>query len=851
MAATWLRCGRGLSVVAVALGAMACGSDATTAGGASTTTNPTGGGSTTTTAAGGGGNGGTGGTSAGGNGGTGGTTTGGGAGGVMTGGGGTGGMASGGGGTGGVMTGGGGIGGVMTGGGGTGGTGGMASGGGGTGGAPTCSSARMCDDGMYCNGQEDCIQGECVAGSSPCDDGVSCTIDMCDEAADSCAHMATDALCDNGVACDGAEVCNPILGCTSMGVICDDGILCTTDICDPQTGACLHLPSDALCSDNQFCNGLEQCDPMTGDPTTGCVAGAMVQCSDGIPCTMDSCNEMTDGCDHAATNAACNDNQFCNGAEVCTPGVGCQPGQMVNCSDGLSCTVDACDNGLGACTHTPNNAACNDGLDCNGMETCSASGAAPSGCVVGTPIPCAPDAVPCTVDACNETTNQCEHTPTNGLCPMGQFCVVAAGGCSAAPPCQMNADCDDGNVCNGVETCNVVCQPGTPVTCEDNVACTEDTCNPVTGACSHTPFPGFCDDGLACNGTETCNPAAGGCAPGQQPDCDDGILCTLDTCAEPAGTCGHTPQDFLCGDGNVCNGNEVCTLTGCQMGAAFACPSDGIACTTEVCDPVVNACTSVGDDSLCPCGQTCSPTQGCGSFCAVSTCQGKVYACGDCLDNDGDCDIDSADTQCLGPCDNTEDSFYGGIPGQNNSPCKSDCYFDQDTGSGNDDCYWSHKCDPLEVAPDYPPEGSQCAYNPNANIPGYNGSCQDAFDAQSATCEAYCGPLTPNGCDCFGCCEIPGAPTTVWLGSENPSGTGSCTLANVTDPQLCKPCTQVAACLNTCDLCEICVGKPTLPPECGGVQECPGDLQECGQPDQPPCSQGFTCITGCCQANPQ
>src|SRR5262249_30843808 len=156
----------------------------------------------------------------------------------------------------------------------------------------------------------------------------------------------------------------------------------------------------------------------------------------------------------------------------------------------------------------------------------------------------------------------------------------------------------------------------------------------------------------------------------------------------------------------------------------FKCPDDGIACTTEVCDAALNKCVSIPDDNLCACGQTCVPAKGgCGNFCQIKTCQGKVYQCGDCLDNDGDCRIDDSDTQCLGPCDNTEDSLYGGIPGQNNSPCKSDCYFDQDTGSGNDDCYWSHKCDPLEVPPDYPPEGSKCAYDPNANIPGYGGTC--------------------------------------------------------------------------------------------------------------------------------
>jgi hypothetical protein len=314
----------------------------------------------------------------------------------------------------------------------------------------------------------------------------------------------------------------------------------------------------------------------------------------------------------------------------------------------------------------------------------------------------------------------------------------------------------------------------------------------------------------------------------------------------------HFPLDAYCpDDGNICNGSDVCTANGCVPGAPFVCTDDGIPCTSQVCDPVLNVCVTIPDDSLCTvCGQTCNPDLGgCGFFCNISTCQGKVYECGECTDNDGDCKIDSGDDQCLGPCDNTEDSYYGGIPGQNNSPCKSDCYFDQDTGSGNDDCYWSHKCDPLEVAPDYPPEGSQCEFNPNANIPGYTGDCMTAFNTQSAQCLSYCGPLTPNGCDCFGCCVIPGAPTTVWLGSENPPGTGSCNSGTLDDPTMCKPCTQVQACLNTCDICEVCVGKPNLPPECL-EQDCPPNVQKCGLPGQAPCPDGFTCITGCCQENP-
>lgn len=722
---------------------------------------------------------------------------------------------------------------------------------------PPCQSDAECEDGVFCNGEEACVLGDCVAGSAPCDDGVECTADTCDEATATCAHAPEDGACDNGIACDGAEVCDAVLGCQSVGASCDDDVACTVDFCDPVSGLCTHQPDDTACANEVFCDGIEQCDPAVGDPASGCAAGQPVICADGIACTKDTCDEATKGCFHAADDPSCSDDVFCNGAELCAIGFGCVPGSPPSCADARSCTADACDEATKSCVHTPNDAACSDGLDCNGQETCSDAGPVPSGCLAGAPIPCGTDGIVCTLDACDETTKQCEHTPVNGACLAGQFCVPAAGGCTLAPPCNSNADCDDNNACNGTETCNVVCQPGVPVVCDDGAACTIDSCDPGTGACSFHASSAFCDDGFACNGVETCDPAAGaassGCVAGAAITCDDGVACTQDACTEPTGACLFQPIHALCSDGQLCNGLELCDpVTGCQAAALpYVCPDDGILCTTEVCDAVANTCKAVADDALCLCGETCSPAAGgCGNFCQISTCQGKVYQCGDCLDNDGDCHVDSADTQCLGPCDNTEGSLFGGIPGQNNSPCMSDCYFDQDTGSGNDDCHWSHKCDPLEVGPSFPPEGSQCAYNPNANIPGFGGTCDDAFTTQSTTCADYCGPLTPNGCDCFGCCAIPGAPTTVWLGSEQPAGTGSCTLANINDPTKCKPCTQVQACLNTCAYCEVCIGKPDLPPDCNGTQECGPDILPCGEPGQAPCSGGFTCITGCCQPNP-
>jgi hypothetical protein len=235
-------------------------------------------------------------------------------------------------------------------------------------------------------------------------------------------------------------------------------------------------------------------------------------------------------------------------------------------------------------------------------------------------------------------------------------------------------------------------------------------------------------------------------------------------------------------------------------------------------------------------------------------CQGHYYQCGDLEDNDGDGLVDYQDPDCLGACDNTEDSFFGGIPGQAGPPCTVDCYFDQDSGAGNDDCYWNHQCDPHEIAPDYYPEpwnGASCAHDDNASTPGTSGSCSELAATQSQECLDFCGPLTPNGCDCFGCCELPaGTDNWVWLGSgEEPSDGPKCTLADANDPTLCHPCMPVPACLNDCDPCELCIGKTVLPPECGpGGQECPEGVQQCGLAGQDPCPSTHYCVSGCCQA---
>jgi hypothetical protein len=257
-------------------------------------------------------------------------------------------------------------------------------------------------------------------------------------------------------------------------------------------------------------------------------------------------------------------------------------------------------------------------------------------------------------------------------------------------------------------------------------------------------------------------------------------------------------------------------------------------------------------------------------------CQSHLYECGNTIDDDGDGLTDWQDPDCLGVCDNTEGSYYGGIPGQNNAPCKMDCYFDQDTGSGNDDCYWDHACDPHSVAPDYYPEpwnGSACAYTGPEFVPHPPGiDCGTLLNAngQTQACLDFCLPLTPNGCDCFGCCELPAeSGSFVYLGSLGVNEDTVCTQEEVANPAVCHPCTPVTDCYNGCGHCEICIGKPELPPDCfppdGGVggtgaggtgaggnpgSQCDPGIQPCGLPGQEPCPTTQYCVTGCCQDIP-
>jgi hypothetical protein len=151
-----------------------------------------------------------------------------------------------------------------------------------------------------------------------------------------------------------------------------------------------------------------------------------------------------------------------------------------------------------------------------------------------------------------------------------------------SPPCSVDADCTDNNVCNGIETCvATVCQAGTSLVCNDGNGCTTDSCNPATG-CTATNNTNPCSDGDACTANDTC--AGGVCVSGAATNCNDANACTDDSCSSLTG-CVHTNNTGSCTDANLCTTGDVCSGGTCT-GTAVSC---GVG---QTCNPGTGLCQS-------------------------------------------------------------------------------------------------------------------------------------------------------------------------------------------------------------------------------------------------------------------
>ena len=99
--------------------------------------------------------------------------------------------------------------------------------------------------------------------------------------------------------------------------------------------------------------------------------------------------------------------------------------------------------------------------------------------------------------------------------------------------------------------------------------------------------------------------------------------------------------------------------------------------------------------------------------------------CTDCIDNDGDGLVDWLDPECTGPLDRDESSYATGIPGDNIDPCKQDCWFDGNSGAGDDGCLFPSKCLPGSKDP-------KCPYDPVAAAGGRGLHPRQAGDSDAA-----------------------------------------------------------------------------------------------------------------------
>ncbi|GAB4292771.1 MAG: hypothetical protein Kow0090_06830 [Myxococcota bacterium] len=325
----------------------------------------------------------------------------------------------------------------------------------------------------------------------------------------------------------------------------------------------------------------------------------------------------------------------------------------------------------------------------------------------------------------------------------GGDCVVGAVACISDTNCQSDEVCRNGACfifeCKGDSDCASpkLCLS---YTCVSPFQCAAHTDCPVGYYCdgAYCIPPRNCAGDLDCRQNEICYQGEcfykGICA--TKDDCPPGYLCISSAC--------HPPECFYDSD----------------------CPP-GKTCVSGICFSQATGCAS---DADCQTGEICSM-----GVCAIPpkgvTCQGGTCLCSNGTDDDGDGLVDAADPHCTGPYDNDESSYATGIPGDNKDSKKQDCFFDGDSGQGNDG-----------------PNGENCL------------------------------PLVPNGCDCYGCCYIDSDRDGDKEWVKLVDGNGVPCSEDVT----CDPCAPSDTCVNQCIEGETCFGEAPPPTaECRSNDDCP------------------------------
>jgi len=267
-------------------------------------------------------------------------------------------------------------------------------------------------------------------------------------------------------------------------------------------------------------------------------ASTIVKCDETLNsvCQNNVCNPSTGKCNlnKKPDGLSCNaDDSLCTKGDACKDGI-CAQGAMQQCDDNNKCTDDSCDPTLG-CKYNPNTNPCDkDDNACTENDACLLGT-----CVAGKSNLCANEDQ-CIEGKCSIVTGKCGYTFKEGF------------PCSDASPCTLSDKCTS-NTC-----------VGTAANCDDNKACTSDSCDPKVG-CVHTNASAVCSDNDACTESDLC--IAGACkgTPSDPKKCDDNKSCTTDSCDAAKG-CLNAAAPGDCDDGNPCTLNDVCKAGTCESG---------------------------------------------------------------------------------------------------------------------------------------------------------------------------------------------------------------------------------------------------------------------------------------------
>ncbi len=437
--------------------------------------------------------------------------------------------------------------------------------------------------------------------------------------------------CDDSNPCTTDDVCTDGT-CEGDAVKCDDGNTCTKDTCNKKGKCEVSYPDDLKCEDGNKCTIGDTCQ------AGSCIAGKKKECSeDGNKCIKWQCFP-TEGCkSEIKENFSCDDSNTCTKDDKCDSEGKCKGGGLINCSDGNPCSINTCDSKTG-CTGTPKAGPCDDNNPCTENDYCK-----DQQCFAGKLKICN-DSKPCTDDQCNLNDGTCSYTPGSGSsCNDNNSCTTKDtcnnGKCEGVNDFKY---CNDGNSCTEQDSCIGGKCVGKTKQCNDQNPCTKDSCKQTGTGCTYEHLKGDpCEDGILCTIGELCS--KGKCIGGKEKNCDDGNMCTKDSCDSNTGKCANDKDPIKgkdCNDGNKCTEKDSC-IDGTCKGDALNC-EDGKVCTDQSCNPAKgcvftskngakcddkNACT---DTSVCK-GTVCVPlkiTQ-CpnGTKCKPNICNPKTGLC--------------------------------------------------------------------------------------------------------------------------------------------------------------------------------------------------------------------------------